>query len=164
MLCEKCGKNIATTYIKTVANGVMKTQHLCNACAAGEGYSHLQSGGLADMLISMLSGVSSPTIGNNTVRCPVCGSAFSDIAKTGKAGCTECYKTFYAELLPYLKRLHGAVNHVGQVPNAAPLTQESSDELSSLRERLRDLVKEEKYEEAALLRDQIRELEAKEHE
>ena len=165
MFCEKCGKRIATTHIKTVVNGSVKERDLCEVCAAEEGYSEFHGGGLADMLISMLSGVSTDREEKSARRCPVCGSDFSDIAKTGKAGCSECYKTFYTELLPYLKRLHGSVNHVGKTPDAVSNeTGEKTDELTQLRERLQTLVAEEKYEEAALVRDKIKELEGKDHE
>ena len=165
MLCEKCGKNIATTHIKTVVNGRVTERKLCASCAAKEGYSEFGGGGLADMLISMLSGVTPSKTADNTVRCPVCGSAFSDIAKTGKAGCTECYRTFYEQLLPYLKRLHGSVDHVGKIAEvASPAAVPEKNEAEMLRAKLQKLIEEEKYEEAAVVRDQIRELEGDNHE
>ena len=164
MFCEKCGKRIATTHIKTVVNGVVKERDLCEVCAAEEGYSEFHGGGLADMLISMFSGLSAGQKEENALCCPVCGSDFSDIAKTGKAGCSECYKTFYTEWLPYLKRLHGSVNHVGSTPEVTSSETTSTDELTQLRNRLQELVAEENYEEAALVRDQIKGLEGKDHE
>ena len=118
MLCDKCGKNNATTHIKQIINGVVTERNLCSSCAAEEGYSKFPHGGLADMLASMFGDISGLGIESNETRCPVCGSRFSDIAETGKAGCAECYKTFYSELLPYLKRVHGSVKHVGKVPTA----------------------------------------------
>ena len=121
MLCDKCGKNNATTHIKQIINGVVTERNLCSSCAAEEGYSKFPHGGLADMLASMFGDISGLGIESNETRCPVCGSRFSDIAETGKAGCAECYKTFYSELLPYLKRVHGSVKHIGKVPNSAPL-------------------------------------------
>ena len=32
MLCEKCKKNTATTYIKTLVNGKYSEKHLCSEC------------------------------------------------------------------------------------------------------------------------------------
>ena len=165
MFCEKCGKQIATTHIKTLVNGTVHERNLCETCAAEEGYSEFHGSGLADMLISMMNGVSPARVENNTTRCPVCGCSFADIAKTGKAGCTECYKTFYSELLPYLKRLHGNVDHIGKIPDtASDKPAKKPDDLSQLRDRLKVLIEQEKYEEAAVVRDQIKEREWKEHE
>ncbi len=165
MICEQCGKNLATTHIRTVVGGVMKEQHLCDFCAEKAGVAKLHSSSLADMLISMFADISPAKLEENTRRCPVCGSTFSDIAKTGKAGCSECYKTFYNELLPYLKRVHGSIMHTGKVPNSAPLaTVPEAETTESLRIELNRLVAEEKYEEAAVIRDKIKKLEGNEHE
>ena len=103
MLCEKCGKNHATTHIKTVVNGVVKEYNLCPYCAAKYGYT---TNSLAGMLASMFGEISSGQLSKHQTKCSVCGAAFSDIAKTGKVGCSECYTVFYNDLLPYLKRVH----------------------------------------------------------
>lgn len=160
MLCEKCGKNNATTHIRTVVNGVVREVNLCGYCAAKEGYATVGHNSLAGMLASMLGEVSNPHIASKTVKCPICGASFSDIAETGKVGCAECYKTFNRELLPYLKRVHGATKHSGKIPNRAPLTVKSTTEtVDSLKLELNRLVSEERYEEAAVVRDKIRNLE-----
>lgn len=159
MLCEKCGKNTATTHIRSVVNGVVSERNLCKFCAAEEGYNDIAHNSLASMLASMFG----ETVGSapaNTVKCPVCSATFSDIAKTGKVGCTECYKTFNSELLPYLKRVHGSTHHAGKIPCRAPLMLKPEKEsVESLRLELNRLVSEEKYEEAAVVRDKIKELE-----
>ena len=103
MLCEKCGKANATTHIKTVVNGVMREMNLCGHCAAQEGYTNIQHNSLAGMLASMFGEISSASRVSTETRCPVCGAAFSDIAKNGRMGCSECYSVFKQELLPYLK-------------------------------------------------------------
>ncbi len=165
MLCDKCGKNNATTHIKQIVNGVVTERNLCGYCAAKEGYSKLSSGGLADMLASMLGDISGMALSDNAVRCPVCGASFSDIAETGKVGCADCYKTFYSELLPYLKRVHGSVKHAGKIPNSAPLAVKPKEETAdTLRMELNRLVSEEKFEEAAVVRDKIKQLEEKDNE
>ena len=117
------------------------------------------------MLASVLGDISEMAVGDNQKRCPVCGTAFADIAKTGKAGCAECYKTFYTELYPYLKRIHGTVKHVGKIPNSAPLAVVKNEETpDALRMEMNRLVSEERFEEAAVIRDKIKRLEAKENE
>lgn len=159
MLCEKCGKNNATTHIRTVVNGVVTEKNLCGYCAAEEGYNGLSHKGLAQMLASMFDD-SATKILNNSVRCSCCNSTFADIASKGKVGCPECYKTFYDELLPYLKRVHGGTKHSGKIPNRAPLAIKSEeDTIGELRMKLNKLVKNEMFEEAAIIRDKIRKIE-----
>lgn len=165
MLCDKCGKNNATTHIKQIINGVVTERRLCASCAAAEGFSKFPHGGLADMLASMLGEISGPETESKKTRCPVCGAEFSDIAETGRVGCAECYKTFYSELLPYLKRVHGSVKHIGRVPNSAPLAVRPQEEtVDTLRMELNRLVSEERFEEAAVVRDKIKKLEEAENE
>ena len=81
-------------------------------------------------------------------------------AESGKCGCPECYNTFNSELLPYLKRVHGSIQHIGKIPNRAPLTVAVDTETAEgLRSKLNQLIREEKYEEAAIIRDKIKRLE-----
>ncbi len=160
MLCEKCGKNNATTHIRTVVNGVVTEKNLCGYCAASEGYADIGHNSLGEMLASMFGDVLATGSPSATLRCPCCGAAFSDIAESGKVGCSECYKTFYNELLPYLKRVHGSTKHAGRIPNKAPLaTRPAEDTVEGLRTKLNDLIRSEKFEEAAVIRDKIKKLE-----
>lgn len=160
MLCEKCGKNNATTHIKTVVNGVVSEKKLCGYCAAKEGYSGLAHNNLAGMLASMFGDATGIIPSVAAKKCPVCSASFSDIAESGRVGCAECYKTFYEELLPYLKRVHGGTKHGGRVPNRAPLMVKPKEiTIDDLRLKLNELVREEKFEEAAVIRDKIKEME-----
>ncbi len=165
MKCEKCGKNTATTHIKSIVNGVAKEINLCALCAANEGYGSISNVGLAGMLASMF-GESLKSVNDSVeTRCTVCGATFSNIAKTGKVGCAECYNTFKNELLPYLKRVHGSTVHAGKVPNSAPLIVKPQQKtVDDLRIELNRLVSEEKYEQAAVVRDEIKRLEGNSNE
>lgn len=161
MLCEKCGKNHATTHIKTVVNGVVREYNLCDYCAAQQGY---QTNSLAGMLASMFGDITKNGALAQKVQCPICGAFFSDIAKNGKVGCSECYTAFYDQLLPYLKRVHGSTKHVGKIPNNAPLmVKPQTETVEVLRSELSRLVAEEKYEQAAVIRDKIKEMEEKDN-
>ena len=162
MMCDKCGKNPATTHVKTVVNGVVKESNLCPHCAAKEGYGSFGKMSLANMLASMFG--DSIASGTSTKeRCKCCGSSFSDIAQSGRVGCSECYETFKAELMPSLNRLHGKVQHVGKKPYAT-VSEEAKMEnkLSELKAELKAAVEAEEYEKAAKLRDEIRNIEGKE--
>lgn len=159
MYCENCEKNIATTYIKRVINGVSTEKKLCATCASKYGYSQFKSNTFANILSSMLGEYDGGAV-KNIKKCECCGATFNDIAKLGKVGCGECYKTFQEELLPYLKRLHGNVKHVGKMPNASPLSiSTTKDRINALRGQLNIHIKNEEFEQAAKVRDEIKELE-----
>lgn len=160
MLCQHCGKNTATTHIKTVINGKVTEQSLCGYCAAKNGYSGFSGGSITNLLASMLGQSMQLSSGMSARQCKCCGATFADIAETGKVGCGQCYSEFGEELLPYLKRIHGSVRHTGKVPGSKELTvTESSNPLAELKAKLASLVAAEKYEEAAVVRDEIKKLE-----
>ena len=162
MKCENCGVNNATTHIKKVINGVVTEQYLCQSCYAKKGYG---ANSLAGMLASVFGDTTNEFLSPTAKMCDECGCTFSDIVNFGKVGCPKCYETFYDELLPYLKRIHSSVTHVGKIPNRAPLSiLDTKNELETLRSRLNDAVLKEEFEIAAELRDKIREIERKEDE
>lgn len=155
MLCQKCGKNTATTHIHSVIGGVVKDVSLCQSCAAEQGYSSGPVGSLASMLSSVFGDVALP-VTSREESCSCCGATFREIANTGKAGCPLCYTKFKKELLPYLKRVHGNVQHIGKRPARDQLVVSTQDKLTEMRKKLSILVKNENYEEAAVVRDEIK--------
>lgn len=166
MLCEKCGKNVATTHIKTSINGVVESHHLCADCAR---LSHAVQNqfGLSDLLGTFFGeGVKTVPYADKRMRCPGCGSCFDDIVASGRVGCGQCYETFLEQLLPSLQRMHGKAVHAGKRPRAEEAAPTRESELASLKEQLRAAVNAEQFEEAAALRDRIHamEEEGKDHE
>lgn len=160
MLCQICGKNTATTHIKTVINGKVTEQNLCGYCAAKKGYSNFNGGSITGLLSSMLGNTIKSDTAAYEKSCQCCGTSFANIAETGKVGCAECYKVFDEELYVYLKRIHGSVKHNGKTPGSKDLVvAKTTDRISELKIKLAGLVAEEKYEEAAVVRDQIKKLE-----
>ena len=157
MFCDKCGKNYATTHIKTVINGVVTEQNLCSHCAAGSSFTGFGTNGVSQMLSSILGAA---PFEKNSKKCEVCGADFSLISKTGKMGCSECYKTFKNELLPYIKRIHGSVKHIGNTSKDLSIKTQINT-VEDLKNQLKNLIEEENYEQAAVVRDKIRELEGK---
>ena len=161
MLCENCMKNPATTHIRTIINGVVTEKNLCGYCAAKGGYSKFVNNSFASMLASMFGNeLATGTI--KETRCDCCGTRFSDIAETGKMGCSECYKAFSDKLIPYLKRVHGTTEHIGKRPTETdtlpvPVTTESR--IEQLRGEMLKAVQAEEFEKAAKIRDEIKALE-----
>ena len=91
-------------------------------------------------------------------RCEKCGSSLEEIIESGRIGCAECYQTFCGELMPTIQNIHGKATHVGKRPQAFKREIPEKTRVEQLRDELQMAIKEEKFEDAAALRDQIREL------
>ncbi len=161
MLCEKCGVNSATTHIRTMVNGVYIEKHFCSYCAAKEGYGEIKGNDISQILSSMFGEGVSSTSQVQVARCEGCGATFTDITESGKCGCSKCYDTFKEQLLPYIKKAqYGRVTHKGKIPNTVTNFQKPSKEkIEELKLLLNKLIKEEQFEQAALIRDRIKLLE-----
>ena len=162
MMCDNCGKNPATTHLKTVVNGVVHENHLCSYCAANQGYGNIGKLSLTNMLASMF-GESISSGKPISKRCECCGASFSDIAQSGRVGCSECYNTFRQELMPSLNRLHGKAVHIGNAPYEQKPEETVQDKIKKLKAQLSDAIKAEEFENAAKLRDEISALEGEEN-
>ena len=57
-----------------------------------------------------------PGLPSTTLRCPDCGMRLVDLRKSGRVGCPRCYEVFRKQILPLLKRVHGATDHDGARP------------------------------------------------
>ena len=164
MLCEKCGKNQATAYVRENINGKTRELHLCADCAAELGIGifpamdALGDFGLGSLLGSLFT-QTLPARAGSVRRCPFCGSTLEDIANSAQAGCAECYNEFRAGLLPSIERIHGKTRHVGKVPDSAGKALKQRRRVEELKQRLADAVGAQEYEKAAKLRDEIRALE-----
>ena len=169
MLCQHCGKNEATTHVKSIINGEYTEYMLCPECAKEMGYTSIWSDMQNDFntLLGSFFSNALPERSQAT-RCPKCKSTYNDIVKSGQVGCANCYETFYSELMPTIRRIHGNTNHNGKRPgfigstSQAPLQNEVNDtasKIEKLRAELDEAIKEQNFETAAELRDKIKELE-----
>ncbi len=160
MLCDICKKNSATVHLTEIINDQTKELHLCEECAHQKSQHIEQQFGLSDLL----AGFTHPTkpIQDEEavlIKCSNCGLTFKDFSKIGRLGCGECYSAFKKYLGPLLKKIHGSSLHHGKTPYKLAKALKKKIDLQSLRSQLQKAVEAEAYEEAARLRDQIRELE-----
>ena len=169
MLCQNCGKNEATTHLKRIINGEASEAHLCSECAAKLGYGNIFSGfnpfdlSIGNFLGDFFEDSVTPKIGYEEVtRCDKCGCSFDDIVNTGKVGCANCYTTFFDRLLPSFQRIHGKTRHIGKIGAIAGPKAKAKSNLAELKRQLNAAVEAQNYEEAAKLRDRIKEMEKKE--
>lgn len=161
MLCQKCGKKEATTYVKTVVDGFLSEHALCADCAAN--YNHLLPAFDMSNFFKSFFGENVP----EQKRCPACGASLQEIISSGKVGCSQCYSVFYDKLMPSIQRIHGTALHKGKVPGkAAQLVPQVKAEmtvpkpLDQKRALLNKAIQEQRFEDAAVIRDEIKRLEA----
>ncbi|MCM8761344.1 MAG: UvrB/UvrC motif-containing protein [Candidatus Omnitrophica bacterium] len=162
MLCDICGKNEATVHLTEIINDKVTKLHICESCAKEKGAEMEEHFGLSDLLAGLTdlgTGVEPELV--TTAKCPSCGFTYDDFKKMGRLGCSECYEAFRKYLEPLLKRIHGANRHVGKVPISAGKTIKDTQTLQTLKMQLEKAIQSEEFEEAARLRDKIRELEGK---
>lgn len=162
MKCEHCHNNEATFFYEETVNGESRSLQLCAECAAKmkkEGAPFGAAFPFSGDLLSGLFGLSAPIRKESGKTCPGCSATWQELMKDGKAICPQCYATFGEELKPTLRSLHGNVTHVGRAPADRRAKKEKLDRLTALKRSLADAIREEKFEDAAKLRDEIRELE-----
>ncbi len=159
MLCQSCRKNEATTHIKRIINGSVEELDLCPDCAKKLGYTNI-FGSFQNEWNSLLGSFLGGGLPSRTgaTRCPSCGTSFSEIARRGVVGCPRCYDTFYEELLPSIRKIHGNTQHNGKFPSSAGKELARVNELESMQEQLNEAIARQEFEKAAQLRDKINEL------
>lgn len=169
MLCQNCGKNEATTHIKQIINGDMAESHLCSDCATHLGYSDVFSGfslNLSELFGGFLGDMMPSVTSGKTSRCPKCGTSFEEIARDGRVGCSDCYRTFYDKLLPSIQRIHGKIKHSGKTVSASTEHTEKETvekKIEKLKAKMNDAVAKQDFENAAKIRDEIKALEGGEN-
>ena len=166
MKCDICHKKEATVHLTEIINDKVTKLHLCEDCAREKSQEMEEHFGLADLLSGLadLAPVmekkekAAPEV---SVKCPGCGFTFQHFRKMGRLGCPVCYDTFKPQLSMLLRKIHGSESHVGKRPSKKGIVRDKEALLSDLKERLEKAVEMEEFEEAALLRDQIRACEGK---
>ncbi|MFR5683974.1 MAG: UvrB/UvrC motif-containing protein [Clostridia bacterium] len=191
MLCQNCNEREANVKYTQIINGEKKEMMLCEKCSKELGIDSMNfnipinfSSFLGDFLEdyaetgSFLPGFLSPV----ELKCKNCGSTYEDFINSGMFGCSDCYNVFSNRIDPILKNIHGANMHIGRrgkltEPNLSnsgknkaegkdknskkEKMSDSKDQLTLLKEQLNQAIREERYEDAASLRDEIKKLENK---
>ncbi len=157
MLCENCHKNEANTTVTQFINGDMSVSHLCSECASKLGMD-FSFPSLNNMLSNFFTDFA-PFAARPVARCSLCGASYEEFARSGKAGCANCYTTFYDQLLPSLQRIHGKTRHNGKIPGSSGNRARIINKIEQLKMQLNDAISKQEFEEAAKLRDQINALE-----
>lgn len=158
--CQSCNKP-ATVHVTNIVNGHKKEVHLCQECSEKQELLKNQELNLSAILQTVIGhAVGNPTDELARLTCPSCGIKYMEFKAGGRLGCPQDYKIFQSALEPLLERIHRGQRHVGKIPPHATANASRQAELMQLRQQLRLAVEQEAYEDAARLRDLIRQKEA----
>ncbi|MCL2218614.1 MAG: UvrB/UvrC motif-containing protein [Chitinispirillia bacterium] len=180
-ICDDCGINPANVHLTHVENNEAQTFHLCEDCARKRGLP-LPDGdslikGLAGLTGTAGAGGAAETHVKVTVRqsddiddeelaeaaeaqepdikCPNCGMLFSQFRSGGWLGCAECYGSFDERIHRILVQIHGSDGHKGKRYGKPAVRRGGKRDMARLRRELDDAIKNERFEDAALIRDTI---------
>jgi protein arginine kinase activator len=157
MICESCKKNEATVHLTQVVDDEVKKVHLCESCANESGVDTHSPISITDLLLGVEP--EGETIKPGASSCPVCKIRRSDFKKSGRLGCGHCYEVFKDELQALIKAMHNADRHMGKVPERHAMAIDLEDRINRFQAALDRAVAEENFEEAARLRDLIKQQE-----
>lgn len=178
--CQFCGKP-ATVHMTQIINNKTTAMHMCAECAAKQGLfdqEGLPFAMLSHLGESLFSGIKQQTPINSLI-CSECGCTPMSFRETGRLGCANCYKDLKLLINGIIESSQKGTVHTGKRPrcessltnakeeitvsssNAKSKVDVKAKRLSDLQEQLTIAVKEERYEDAAELRDKINQLSTK---
>ncbi|MBL6755962.1 MAG: UvrB/UvrC motif-containing protein [Planctomycetes bacterium] len=170
MLCQQCQKSNATVHIDEVhtflgpgeSGNQVEQHHLCETCAQAMELpgSEVQQKPMDEVwkLLQMSALKGKKQAPKNVRRCPSCGTTEDSLRRKGRLGCSECYEVFSDYLEGLLERMHGASTHSGRVPGQCPETTKRQRRIEQAQSELDRAVKDEDFERAAELRDEVQRL------
>ena len=163
MICNICGTKEATIHLTEIVNGQMAEVHICETCAEEKGTEFKTYFNFGDLLAGVpgLDEVLEPSGKKSNLVCKDCGMTFEEFGKSGRLGCAGCYRAFQKPLVAVIKQVQRADYHVGKKPSRITKDVRSVHDLRQIQERLRKCIQMEKFEEAARLRDEIKQVEDK---
>jgi protein arginine kinase activator len=136
--------------------------NLCEDCARETGNIILPFFDGFGSIFSGLIGYNSPQPANKVAKnkaCMGCGETLEQFYSTGKFGCAKCYDTFSEELVPLLKKIHGSSQYVSAAKEENGEKAIMDPEMVELKLQLKQAIEQEDFENAAVLRDKIKQLE-----
>lgn len=189
MLCQRCNKNEANVRYTEIVNGEKREMMLCEECSHKLGLDNINFNMPIDFS-SFFGGLLEDEAYSNQefmplfqsvkeLKCDNCNMTYDEFISQGKFGCPECYDVFSNKIDSLLKRLHGSNKYKGRRALNSTIKQDESSvkvspldgsekekstketKLEKLQKDLKKAVAEERYEDAAKIRDEINSLKNK---
>jgi protein arginine kinase activator len=167
--CEHCHKNVATVTVIEIqprAPGesppqelTTTKQHLCEICAQSKNLPHapVVKKTLGDIWkLLQVSGQKTPR--REELTCPDCGMTREELRTRGRIGCARDYEVFEKDIGEILERVHGSREHVGRIPGLSSAEVNRMQAITALKRELDAAIREEAYESAARIRDELQSL------
>lgn len=186
MLCQKCNKNEANVKYTEIINGEKKEMMLCEECSHELGLDSMNFNMPIDFS-SFFGGLLEDEEYNSPefmplfqkvkeLKCDNCNMTYDEFINQGKFGCPECYDVFSTKIDSILKRLHGSNKYLGRKALRSTMVDSKSEKIEpkdkegkktvdtkknkieKLQEDLKKAIADERYEDAAKIRDEIKKI------
>lgn len=173
MICDFCKNNIATVHLIRVQNDNVEKVNICLECA--KDFSFFSEDDFYKDLNKILYRIfqsdggrvddykSKKTLKNLKIKknrsCSFCSMDLKKIKKLGRMGCPHCYNEFKSVLLPIIKTIHEDMEYRGKIPENTSRQVKLEKSISDLKNRIKNEIFIENFEEAARIRDKIKQLE-----
>lgn len=175
MICEHCKVREASVTVTQIINGQKSERHYCEVCASQFHPFHIDFNKDDNLQLAQLvsNWFGLPLWKNETqekqtqaaqtaTTCPTCGYSFRQFLNEGKLGCSQCYETFSTKLPQVLTKIQSGTKHTGKIPGTTTNNHLLlKKQIDKIREKLQQAIVEERFEDAANLRDEIKDLERK---
>lgn len=165
MKCQKCNQRTANTHITQVINGTKTEMYLCSDCANENQELFSFKSAFDNEFENIFSsfwgthpGSKAISSSPSTKKCDNCGLTLAELMNHGKPGCSKCYTIFAEQLTRPLKQIHGSARHTGKIPENASKELRLAQKIKSLESKLNIAIGEQNFEDAAIIRDQIKAL------
>lgn len=154
--CSHCQKP-ATIHLTQIINNEIKKLDFCEGCPHQKGVTDPAGFSLAELLAQADPGsIAGEAASEQT--CDSCGFTPGDFKQTGRLGCPDCYEHLAAFIEPMLERMHRDTRHTGKVPAELIERLRRQARRAEMERALAKAIAEERFEEAARLRDEIHSL------
>lgn len=151
--CDKCEKP-AIYHDVRIVNGIHNTTHLCADHAIEAGIN------LGPIDLSIILQDAGPVVHTENAKCcEDCGMTIAQYKENSLLGCPTCYVSFQEELESIIANVQdNHTQHVGRSPSQSTFEQNRHLQIRKLLKKLETAVHEEEFEEAAVLRDKLKDL------
>jgi protein arginine kinase activator len=157
MRCEICNQNEAVASINHQEGGEETKLSICESCAAKRGLNLKMVVPLLTDLILGMGAKKDAARDAGEKQCPACHLKRSEFRKTSLLGCAACYDAFVDEVGAFLESMQKGPSHTGKVLASHRV----NSEVEALQKSLQQAVREQDFERAARLRDQMGALKAR---
>lgn len=153
--CSHCNKK-ATIHFSQIVNNKVYKLDMCEECPLKKEV--IDPGNFSISEIFDPQPKTAKIVADNS-SCPSCGFTYKDFEKRGRLGCPDCFNHFTGAVDVIVKDMHYGVEHNGKAPEIALKRVGLTKEITQVRNDLDAAITNEDFEQAAILRDKIVELE-----